>query len=60
MNESPAPNNRRQRGERRQFDAGPPPGLGERRQRAERRLPQLVEATLSEDEFRRYFGGAAH
>lgn len=42
--------------ERRQFDAGPPPGCDERRRCAERRLPRAEETEISADEFTKYFG----
>lgn len=47
---------RRQQSDRRQRDIGPPHGWGERRQRAERRLPVAEESALSADDFARYFG----
>lgn len=50
---------RRKQGDRRQRDIGPPHGWGERRQRAERRLPAAEEAALSADDFARYFGNSA-
>ncbi len=45
--------------ERRKRDIGPPRGCIERRRRAERRLPSAEEATISADEFARYFGSVA-
>lgn len=50
---------RRVRTERRVRDAGPPRGEYERRRCAERRLPDLVEATISEFEWAKLFGGMA-
>lgn len=44
--------------ERRQRDIGPPTGCIERRQLAERRLPVAEEATLSDDDFMKYFGAS--
>lgn len=42
--------------ERRQQDSGPPKGCFERRHHAERRLPVAGEATLSDDDFAKFFG----
>lgn len=50
---------RRIRGDRRARDVGPPKGCGERRRRAERRLPSAEEAALSDEEFASYFGSIA-
>lgn len=50
---------RRVRTERRVRDAGPPRGEYETRRCAERRLPDLVEATISESEWEKLFGGMA-
>lgn len=50
---------RRVRVDRRSRDLGPPKGCGERRRRAERRLPTAEEAALSDDEFSSYFGAIA-
>lgn len=47
---------RRQRSERRHGDCGPPKGCCERRRRTERRLPELVEATISDSEWEKFFG----
>jgi len=49
---------RRERTERRQRDAGPPQGGGERRRYAERRLPVADETELSVEEFTKLFGKA--
>lgn len=50
---------RRTRPERRNRDVGPQHGCSERRRQAERRLPSAEEATISADEFARYFGSVA-
>ncbi len=52
------PNNpeRRVRIEQRQRDIGPPKTCGERRKKAERRLPSLEEAEMSDSEWQLYFG----
>ncbi len=42
--------------ERRGRNMGPPKGWLERRHRAERRLPVVEEASLSDDDFAKYFG----
>ncbi len=47
---------RRQRSERRHSDYGPPQGCCERRRRTERRLPELVEATISDSDWEKLFG----
>ena len=47
---------RRKRSDRRLRDYGPPQGCGERRRRTERRLPELVEATMSDSDWERLFG----
>ena len=49
---------RRQRNERRHSDYGPPQGCCERRRRTERRLPELVEATISDSDWEKLFGQA--
>ncbi len=49
---------RRARQDRRRYDGGAlPPGLSERRLHAERRLPRVAERTISDTEWRTYFGG---
>lgn len=50
--------NRDRRGtpERRGRDTGPPSGCCDRRRRVERRLPAAVEATLSAEDFAKFFG----
>ena len=50
---------RRTRTDRRKRDVGPLRGSAERRMHAERRLPSAEEATISADEFARYFGAVA-
>ncbi len=50
---------RRTSTERRVDDNGPPSGCGERRKRAERRLPVVEESKLSADDFVRYFAANA-
>ena len=47
---------RRVRQDRRRFDGGPPAGFSERRLHAERRLPKVAERTISDTEWRTYFG----
>lgn len=47
---------RRQRKDRRNSDDGPPKGCCERRRHTERRLPELVEATISDSDWERLFG----
>lgn len=49
---------RRSRQDRRRRDIGPPAGTPERRVIAERRLPQVHERIISDDEWRSYFGRA--
>ena len=48
---------RRVRVERRCIDAGPPTGCSDRRIYAERRMPELNEAALSDSEWDKFFGG---
>jgi len=50
---------RRQRNERRHSEYGPPKGCCERRRRTERRLPELVEATISDSDWEKLFGQTA-
>ena len=52
---------RRQRTDRRDPDAdqGPPTGWPDRRRHAERRLPEIEESDLSEEEWAAYFSSAA-
>ena len=50
---------RRNRGERRVLDVGPPNGWLERRKRVERRLSAAEEAQLTPEEFVKYFGATA-
>lgn len=47
---------RRSAPDRRRRDAGPPSGCAERRIIAERRLPKVVEKTISDAEWKNYFG----
>jgi hypothetical protein len=47
---------RRQQNERRHSDYGPPQGSCERRRHTERRLPELVEATISDSDWEKLFG----
>mgnify|MGYP001243262985 CR=1 FL=1 len=49
---------RRARRERRLHDLGPPPEAGERRRCAERRMPEVREISISEQEWRSLFGFA--
>ena len=42
--------------DRRRRDTGPPSGCSERRIIAERRLPKVVEKTISDTEWKNYFG----
>ncbi len=46
---------RRKGNDRRKTDLGPPPGMEERRTSAERRIPEVQEQVLSEEEWDRYF-----
>jgi len=48
---------RRTRSDRRSRDAGPPKGCNERRLRAERRLPEIQESTISDSDWDSLFGG---
>ena len=45
--------------DRRVRDVGAPSGMGERRMQAERRLPTLQEAPISEADWEKYFGSVA-
>ena len=47
---------RRQPNERRHSDYGPPEACCERRRRTERRLPELIEATISDSDWEKLFG----
>jgi hypothetical protein len=47
---------RRVRFEQRQRDIGPPKICAERRKKAERRMPNLEEAEMSDAEWQLYFG----
>ncbi len=47
---------RRFKQDRRRRDIGPPVGCPERRLIAERRLPKVVEKTISDAEWKSYFG----
>ena len=47
---------RRVRQDRRRYDGGPPAGVSERRFCAERRLPRVAEYTITDTEWRTYFG----
>lgn len=46
---------RRDLNDRRDEDQGPPEGWRERRRHAERRIPQIEEQVLSEEEWSQYF-----
>lgn len=46
---------RRTVNDRRDDDQGPPAGWRERRRHAERRIPQIEEQVLSEEEWSQYF-----
>ncbi len=50
---------RRVQNERRRSDAGPPTGCCDRRQYAERRLPEVAETVISDSEWEKLFGGVA-
>ena len=50
---------RRLRAEQRVIDLGPPKGCCERRKKAERRMPSLQEAAMSDEEWQLYFGTKA-
>lgn len=52
-------NERRHADDRRQQDSGPPAGWRERRRNTERRLPELEECELTEEDFLLYFGRLA-
>lgn len=43
-------------GDRRKIELGPPHGWRDRRRKTERRIPELAEQAISEDEWQRYFG----
>ena len=47
---------RRVRADQRTLDLGPPKGCFERRKKAERRLPGIEEAAMSDEEWQLYFG----
>ncbi|MDD2741032.1 MAG: hypothetical protein PHV02_02095 [Rhodocyclaceae bacterium] len=47
---------RRVRIEQRQRDIGPPMACAERRKKAERRLPIIGEAVMSDEDWQLYFG----
>jgi len=47
---------RRNPGDRRQLEAGPPHGWRDRRRRTERRIPEIEECVVSESEWQHYFG----
>lgn len=50
---------RRAINDRRDDDNGPPHGWKDRRRRTERRIPEIEEQVISEDEWLLYFGSAA-
>jgi len=52
-------NERRSPCDRRNDDAGPPHGWKDRRRRTERRIPEIREQAISEDDWERYFGNRA-
>lgn len=47
---------RRDSGDRRQEECGPPQGWKDRRRRTERRMPEIGECEMSEAEWLAYFG----
>lgn len=47
---------RRSKHDRRQLDLGPPNGWLDRRRATERRLPEIAEQEVSDDEWMLYFG----
>jgi hypothetical protein len=49
-------NERRAPSDRRDDDNGPPHGWKDRRRRAERRIPEIGEQTISESDWEHYFG----
>ena len=48
--------NRRGSGDRREQELGPPIGWRERRRKTERRIPEISEQVISEDDWQLYFG----
>lgn len=47
---------RRTRQDRRKIDSAPPEGWKDRRRKAERRIPEIIEQEFSEAEWALYFG----
>jgi len=48
---------RRKASDRRHFDLGPPKGWSERRRNPERRLPEVCDSAISDDDWEKYFAG---